>query len=108
MATLLAKQRVYLVQNRLKRKIAMINPDVINNVIDTTEAIEVNANSSSSAGASMSHKATNDSESALMTSLGLPRSAIYLDRERSQIAFNWRVLAQAEDKSIPLLERLKY
>ncbi|MEB0139213.1 polyphosphate kinase 1 [Undibacterium sp. CCC2.1] len=38
----------------------------------------------------------------------LPRSVIFLDREMSQIAFNWRVLAQAEDKSIPLLERLKY
>ncbi|WP_395006339.1 polyphosphate kinase 1 [Undibacterium sp.] len=43
-----------------------------------------------------------------MSASGLSRSGIYLDRERSQIAFNWRVLAQAEDKSIPLLERLKY
>lgn len=54
------------------------------------------------------HKLTSDTESAIMSATGLPRSAIYLDRERSQIAFNWRVLAQAEDKSIPLLERLKY
>ncbi|MDY7537047.1 polyphosphate kinase 1 [Undibacterium sp. RTI2.1] len=38
----------------------------------------------------------------------LPRSAIFLDREMSQIAFNWRVLAQAEDKTIPLMERLRY
>lgn len=38
----------------------------------------------------------------------LSRSVIFLDREMSQIAFNWRVLAQAEDRSIPLLERLKY
>nr|WP_329604138.1 polyphosphate kinase 1 [Undibacterium rugosum] len=36
------------------------------------------------------------------------RQVIFLDREMSQIAFNWRVLAQAEDRSIPLLERLKY
>ncbi|MBY0574548.1 MAG: polyphosphate kinase 1 [Undibacterium sp.] len=43
-----------------------------------------------------------------MQATGLVRSAIYLDREMSQIAFNWRVLAQAEDKSIPLLERLRY
>lgn len=32
----------------------------------------------------------------------------FLDRELSQIAFNWRVLAQAEDSKIPLLERLRY
>ena len=33
---------------------------------------------------------------------------IYLNRDLSQLAFNKRVLAQAEDTSIPLLERLKY
>ncbi len=33
---------------------------------------------------------------------------IYLDRELSQLAFNRRVLAQAEDSRIPLLERLRY
>ena len=33
---------------------------------------------------------------------------IFLDRELSQIAFNWRVLAQAEDSNVPLLERLRY
>ena len=32
----------------------------------------------------------------------------FLDRELSQIAFNWRVLAQAEDSKVPLLERLRY
>ncbi|MFA9216212.1 MAG: polyphosphate kinase 1 [Sphingomonadaceae bacterium] len=32
----------------------------------------------------------------------------FLDRELSQLMFNRRVLAQAEDKTIPLLERLKY
>ncbi len=86
----------------------MMNPDVTNNVIDTTEAIEVNASSTTPKGSTVSPKATSDSESALMSAWGLTRSAIYLDRETSQIAFNWRVLAQAEDKSIPLLERLKY
>lgn len=35
-------------------------------------------------------------------------SAIYLDRELSQLAFNRRVLAQAEDSTVPALERLKY
>lgn len=32
----------------------------------------------------------------------------FLNRELSQIAFNWRVLAQAEDNTIPLLERLRF
>ena len=38
----------------------------------------------------------------------LPKSAIYLNRELSQLAFNRRVLAQAENPAVPLLERLKY
>jgi polyphosphate kinase len=33
---------------------------------------------------------------------------IYLNRELSQLRFNRRVLAQAEDTAIPLLERLRY
>lgn len=37
-----------------------------------------------------------------------PQSAIYLNRELSQLAFNRRVLAQAENTHVPLLERLKY
>ena len=36
------------------------------------------------------------------------KTATFLDRELSQLMFNRRVLAQAEDKSIPLLERLRY
>ncbi|MDO9193338.1 MAG: RNA degradosome polyphosphate kinase, partial [Undibacterium sp.] len=43
-----------------------------------------------------------------MARTGLSRSAIFLDREMSQIAFNRRVLAQAEDRGIPLMERLRY
>ncbi|MCA1323407.1 polyphosphate kinase 1 [Herbaspirillum sp. alder98] len=38
----------------------------------------------------------------------LPATTIYLNRELSQLAFNRRVLAQAEDTSVPLLERLRY
>ncbi len=34
--------------------------------------------------------------------------SVYLNRELSQLAFNRRVLAQAEDPRIPLLERLRY
>jgi polyphosphate kinase len=36
------------------------------------------------------------------------KAHIFLDRELSQLTFNRRVLAQAEDKNIPLLERLRY
>lgn len=40
---------------------------------------------------------------------GLDRhGAIYLNREISQLNFNARVLALAEDPSVPLLERLRY
>jgi polyphosphate kinase len=35
-------------------------------------------------------------------------SNIFLDRELSQLTFNRRVLAQAEDSALPLLERLRY
>jgi polyphosphate kinase len=37
-----------------------------------------------------------------------PKTAIFLDRELSLLMFNRRVLAQAEDKRLPLLERLRY
>jgi polyphosphate kinase len=35
-------------------------------------------------------------------------SGIFIDRELSQLMFNRRVMAQAEDRSIPLAERLRY
>jgi polyphosphate kinase len=38
----------------------------------------------------------------------LDKSSILLDRELSQLAFNRRVMAQAEDRAIPVLERLRY
>ncbi|MEP7044034.1 MAG: polyphosphate kinase 1 [Dokdonella sp.] len=34
--------------------------------------------------------------------------ALYLNRELAQLEFNFRVLAQAEDPGMPLLERLRY
>lgn len=33
---------------------------------------------------------------------------LYLNRELSQLAFNWRVLEQAKDPTTPLLDRLKF
>ena len=39
---------------------------------------------------------------------GLPTNSPFLNRELGLIEFNRRVLAQAENKSIPLLERLKF
>jgi polyphosphate kinase len=38
----------------------------------------------------------------------MSKAAIFLDRELSQLMFNRRVLAQAEDERLPLLERLRY
>ena len=38
----------------------------------------------------------------------MPQSANLLCREMSLLAFNRRVLAQAEDERVPLLERLKF
>ena len=40
--------------------------------------------------------------------LDLHAPGLYLNRELSQLEFNFRVLAQAQDPSVPLLERLKY
>eukprot|EP01032_Pedospumella_encystans_P034086 gene34086-38528_t len=36
------------------------------------------------------------------------KHGIFLDRELSQLAFNRRVMAQAADPTVPLLERLRY
>lgn len=47
-------------------------------------------------------------DSSYKTASALSKSSIYLNRELSQLAFNSRVLSQAEDTSIPLLERLRY
>ncbi len=37
-----------------------------------------------------------------------PDAALYANRELSQLDFNFRVLAQAQDPSVPLLERLRF
>lgn len=38
----------------------------------------------------------------------LKSPALYINRELSQLEFNWRVLAQAKDTAMPLLERLRF
>ena len=38
----------------------------------------------------------------------LKQPELYINRELSLLEFNWRVLEQARDPSIPLLERLRY
>jgi polyphosphate kinase len=43
-----------------------------------------------------------------MTSTDLTNPELYLNREISLLEFNWRVLQQALDPSVPLLERLNY
>lgn len=59
---------------------------------------------------SQSDPASAKEESKKMVPEGVPEKPLtpFLDRELAQIAFNWRVLAQAEDTTIPLLERLRF
>jgi polyphosphate kinase len=41
-------------------------------------------------------------------SVPVPDASLYANRELSQLDFNFRVLAQARDPAVPLLERLKF
>ncbi len=43
-----------------------------------------------------------------MSDIDLKNPDYYINRELSLLAFNWRVLAQAKDPTIPLLERLRF
>ncbi len=40
--------------------------------------------------------------------IDLTRPELYLNRDQSLLEFNWRVLQQAHDPNVPLLERLNY
>lgn len=46
--------------------------------------------------------------SELATTIDLRDPALYINRELSQLEFNFRVLAQAQDPRVPLLERLRF
>lgn len=41
-------------------------------------------------------------------SIDFKKPELYFNRQLSQLEFNWRVLQQARDESIPLLERLRF
>ncbi len=43
-----------------------------------------------------------------MDTLNLKLPDYYVNRELSQLEFNMRVLQQARDETVPLLERLKF
>ena len=43
-----------------------------------------------------------------MQPIDFKNPALYINRELSQLEFNWRVLAQAKDDAMPLLERLRF
>ena len=43
-----------------------------------------------------------------MEAVDYKNPALYINRELSQLEFNWRVLAQAKDDAMPLLERLRF
>ncbi|MEM4986857.1 polyphosphate kinase 1 [Collimonas sp. H4R21] len=54
------------------------------------------------------NKKTKPDDDSKHPSARLGANPSYLNRELSQLAFNRRVMAQAEDRHVPLLERLRY
>ena len=48
------------------------------------------------------------SDGPAVTDVDLQSPQLFLNRELSQLEFNRRVLAQAQDDSVPLLERLRF
>lgn len=56
----------------------------------------------------MASRATFKGESEWHGMSYLDNTELFLNRELAQLAFNARVLAQAEDALVPVLERLKF
>lgn len=52
--------------------------------------------------------AINENVPPLEVRVDLDRPDFYINRELSLLAFHWRVMAQARDETIPLLERLRF
>lgn len=48
------------------------------------------------------------SKNSKSTPIDFKKPELYFNRQLSQLEFNWRVLQQARDESIPLLERLRF
>lgn len=86
----------------------MPNPEIKNMPSETENKNSTDENALKPVQAANPPHKTLASSSSAKNNTDLSKTVIFLDREMSQIAFNWRVLAQAEDRSIPLLERLKY
>jgi len=53
-------------------------------------------------------KKTSDTKSSLADDIQGNRSEYFINYELSWLKFNWRVLAQAQDPDVPLLERIKF
>lgn len=53
-------------------------------------------------------KKENDSDSNLKEQTQRDRADYFMNYELSWLKFNWRVLAQAQDSDVPLLERIKF
>ena len=56
----------------------------------------------------MTKAESSKSSSSKMPSIDFKKPELYFNRQLSQLEFNWRVLQQARDESIPLLERLRF
>src|SRR5258708_32446123 len=75
------------------------------------EPIAMHASAYASGSSNAPHAtsiATSESRVPRAHTLNLCDPTLYLNRELAQLEFNFRVLAQAQDASMPLLERLRF
>ncbi|MFZ5844653.1 MAG: polyphosphate kinase 1 [Pseudomonadota bacterium] len=71
-----------------------------------THAAVVSTGSKNTVAAAVETAVADSTNTVQYTDLGDP--GLYINRELSFLQFNWRVLQQALDESLPLLERLKF